>query len=143
MAYTDSEPVETELDLRGVWLHWPDSPEESIRSYPYGADQKDDGLDMMGEARYYAGREAPVMDYGEHSGQAFGVVIDIPHGSTYRADLADLEAFARGRRTVYYRDNRGRAAYGQVEDLKRKDMPWGTQVSFAFTVSHWDRELVS
>lgn len=144
MAYRDSEPAVTELDLRGVWLHFPGGdPADTTRVFPYGASQKGGSLDMMGEGRYYAGRADPVVDYGEHQAEAFAVTIDVPHGATYRADLTDLRSFATGRQTVHYRDNRGRAAYGQVEDFSDKDQDWGSQVSFTFVVSSWDRELVS
>lgn len=143
-AYSDSVPAVTELDLRGVWLHFPGGdPADTTRSYPYGASQRGDSLDTMGEERYYAGRADPVVDYGEHQLQVYSVTVDVPHGSTYRADLTDLESFASGRQTVHYRDNRGRAAYGQMADFSRKDMDWGTQVSFTITQSSWDRELVS
>lgn len=146
MAYTDSEPAVTELDLRGVWLHFPDddaTAQATIRSFPYGASQRDDSLDTLGEANYYAGRQDPVVDYGEHVAEVVGVTIDVPHGTTYREALADLDTFARGKRTIHFRDNRGREVHGQMADLKRKDMDWGTQVSFTITRSAWDVETVA
>lgn len=144
MAYRDSEPATTELDLRGVWLHFPDGdPADTTRSYPYGASQKGDALDVMGEGNFYAGRADPVVDYGEFQAATVSVVIDIPHGATYRADLADLDYFAAARATVHYRDNRGRGVHGQVSGYQKKDQDWGTQVSFTITQSSWDRELVS
>lgn len=143
-AYTDSGPEVTELDLRGVWLHFPGGdPADSSRSYPYGASQRGDALDIMGEANYYAGRADPVVDYGEHQEVVIQVTVDVPHGADYRASLTDLTYFAESRQTVHYRDNRGRAAYGQMEGFSRKDMDWGTQVSFTILQSAWDRETVS
>ena len=143
MAWTESDPVAVELALIGVWLHNPEDPENTSRAWPYGASQRDDSLDTMGEARYYAGRADPVVDYGEHQALVVGVAIDVPHGATWRDDLDALEGFATSRATLHFRDNRGRALYGQMADFKRKDMDWGTQVTFTVTQSAWDRELVS
>lgn len=143
MSYTDSVPVETVLVLAGVWIHDPGTGgQESSRNYPYGASQREDALDTMGEGRYYAGRADPVVDYGEHQSWVVGCTIDVPHGETWRTDLEELEAFARGRTTIHFRDNRGRALYGQMVDFKRKDQDWGTSVSFSVTQSSWDVETV-
>lgn len=144
MAYTESAPVEASLDLLGVWIHDPGTGgQDTTRHFPYGSAQRSDSLDAMGEGRYYAGRADPVVDYGEHQAVSVSVSIDVPHGVTWRADLDALEAFAAGKSTIHYRDNRGRALYGQVTDFKRTDQTWGTAVSFNVTQSSWDRELVS
>lgn len=143
MPWTDSEVVEAELELIGVWLHDPSiGGEDSTAHFPYGASQRDDSLDTMGEARYYAGRADPVVDYGEHQARVVGVTIDVPYGLTWLEDLEALEVFATGRTTIHFRDNRGRAHYGQMVDYKRRDLDWGTQVSFMVTQSAWDLETV-
>jgi hypothetical protein len=144
MAYTDSEPVTAELTLVGVWIHDPGAGgQDTSRSYPYGRSQRELALDMLGEANYYAGRTSPVVDYGEHDAVSFRVSIDIPHGPNWRTDLVDLRAFATGKQTLFFRDNRGRALYGQMEEFREIDQDWGTQVNFTVAQSHWDRELVS
>lgn len=132
MPYTDSEPVTAELDLLGVWIMDVESGgADSARQFPYGASQRDDQLNMMGQATYYAGRTDPVTDYGEHEAYSIGVVIDVPHGTTWRDDLDVLYGFAEGRRILHFRDNRGRAAYGVMENFRRTDRDWGTQVAFS------------
>lgn len=144
MPWTDSEVVEADLPLLGVWIHDPGAGgQDTSRHYLYGSAQRDDALDVMGEARYFAGRSDPVVDYGEHQALTVGVTLDIPHGPTWRADLDSLQAFAAGRTTVHFRDNRGRSLYGQLSDFKRKDAEWGTQVSFTVTQSAWDLETVA
>jgi hypothetical protein len=144
MAWSDSEPAVATLALRGVWL-WDAElgGEATIRSFLYGASNKSDGVDMMGVPAYYSGREDPVVDYGEHSATAVSVAVDVPFGATYLQDLADLEAFARSRRTVHYRDTRGRAMFATLSDFSRSDQDWGTVVSFNVTKTHVDVELVS
>lgn len=143
-AYTDSEPAEVELALEGVWIHDPGAGGEATsRQFPFGRSQREWTTDMMGESSYYAGRVAPVTDYGEHEATEFRVTIDIPHGPAWRTDLAALRAFAAGKRTVFVRDNRGRALYAQMIDFREIDQDWGTQVNFSATQGHWTVETVS
>lgn len=144
MAYRDSGPAVTVLQLQGVWIADPDAGgQESARNYPYGASQRDEGLDTLGEASFFAGRADPVVDFGEHEVHSFAVTVDIPHGPAWRTDLEDLRAWARARKTLHVRDNRGRAVYGTLEGLRMKDAPWGTQVSFTVTKTGRVQEVVS
>lgn len=142
-AYTDSAPVTTELELEGVWIHDPSSAQDTGRHYPYGRSQRELAADAMGESSYYAGRERPVTDYGEHLATEFRVTVDVAHGADWRASLDDLRAFALGKRTVYVRDNRGRAIYAQLKGYREVDQSWGTQVSFTAVESHWTTETVT
>ena len=144
MAWADSEVAVATLPLRGVWL-WDAElgGEASIRHFPYGASNKSDGVDMMGVASHYSGREDPVVDYGEHSATAANVSVDVPFGETYLEDMALLEDFARSRRTVHYRDTRMRAMFASLSGFQRSDQDWGCQVSFTVTKVHVDVELVN
>lgn len=144
MPWTDSETQIVTLGLRGVWL-WDaeEGGEDSAHHFPYGASNKSDSLDAMGVATFYAGRQDPVVDFGEHVGQTVSVSIDVPHGATYLEDLEVLDAFARGKKTVHYRDSRMRAAYGTMNGLTRTDQDWGSVVTFQLLHVHVDQELVS
>lgn len=138
MAYTDSEPATASLPLRGVWIHDPAHAEDSIASFPYGANARDTTLDPMGAGAFFAGRTYPVVDYGEHEDETVGCTVDVPHGPTYRADLLALEEFAKSKRALWFRDNRGRAIFGTMSGYKETDQPWGSAVSFTMTRSHRD-----
>jgi hypothetical protein len=97
----------------------------------------------MGTASFFAGRRDPVVDYGDHEAAGVSVSIDLPHGPGYIQDLADILSWAARKRTVHYRDGRSRALYGTLDGLRRRDMAWGTQVSFTVTRAHWDTSWVS
>jgi hypothetical protein len=144
MPWTDSDTEIVTLGLRGVWL-WgaEEGGEDSARHFPYGASNKSDTLDAMGVSTFYAGRQDPVVDFGEHVSQTVNVAIDVPHGATYLEDLEALDAFARDKRTVHYRDSRMRSAYGTMNGLTRTDQDWGSVVSFQLLQVHVDQELVS
>jgi len=141
MAYTDSEPVTATIGILGVWMHDPDDPEGSIQNYPYGSAQRGTEYDAMGSGTFYAGRAHPVFDFGEHEAETVGVTIDVPHGTSYRADLDSLKAFAASKKALWFRDNRGRVVYGLVQDFSVNDQPWGASVSF--TVEQSDREVTT
>lgn len=144
MPWADSESEVTSLGLLGVWIFDPEvGAESSVRVYLYGSSQREDSLDAMGAPGYYAGREFPVMDYGEHSSISVSVTVDIPRGESYFQDLEDLIAFAASKRTLHYRDNRGRSMYVTLDGMRRKDTSWGTQVSFTATRAHRDIEMIT
>lgn len=138
MAYTDSAPASAVLPLRGVWIHDPAHAEDSIAQFAYGANARDTSIDVMGVGSFFAGRTSPMFDYGEHEDESHAVTIDVPHGPAYRTDLARLEAFAKLKRAVWFRDNRGRVMFGTMSGYKAVDQGWGSTVSFTMTRAHRD-----
>ena len=137
MPYTDSDVETASIEFSGVWLH---DEEGTIgpHNFPYGSSARDTSIDTMGTGTFYAGRVAPVFDFGEHESNVVGVSVDVPHGPDYRASLALLEEFARSRRPVWFRDNRGRVVYGVMRSFKHTDEAWGSVVSFNVEAVHRD-----
>lgn len=133
MTSTDSPPVTATLPLLGTWLHDPAAPDTSIRQYQFGGALRDRAVDAKGAGQFYAGRRDPVVDYGEHEDESVGVTVHIPHGTTWRADVSGLRAFASAKRTLFYRDNRGRVVPGALTGFAERDRDWGTEVSFVVT----------
>ena len=132
--FTDSTETvaDRELELQGVWLHDPTDPEVTIRQFIYGKDNRSTALDIKGVTQQFAGRTFPVTDFGEHEEEDISITVDIPHGPTHRTEEADLRAFAEMRRTLYLRDNRGRACYGTMSGYQQSDQSWGVTVGFKF-----------
>jgi hypothetical protein len=56
-------------------------------------------------------------------------VVDVPFGDT--TSLPELLGFAEGRRTLCYRDSRGRLFFGAMSSYSESDQDWGTRVSFS------------
>lgn len=143
MSYTDSVVVEAGVHLRGVWVHDPLDPAGSVRAYPYGANSRETAVEVEQEGTVYAGRTFPVVDYGEAEVHAIGVGLTVPHGPDYRMHLAELEGWARARRTIHLRDNRGRNVRGTLSGFKHSDAGHGSEVTFTVTqVSVVDVEVV-
>ena len=143
MPYTGSESTEATLTLQGVWMHDPRDPAGTAVSFPYGADARETEVDAMGAGTFYAGRAAPVFDFGEHEGRVVGVTIEVPSGSTYQSQLSTLESFATLKRPVWFRDNRGRAVHGVVQGFRHNDAAHGSTVSFSVEEAHLDVEEVA
>jgi hypothetical protein len=142
MPWADSAPTETTLDIRGVWIHDPDDPETTLRSFAYGANQRGDSFDAMQAGTYYVGREDPVFDYGDASSFSADFTIDVPHGEDYTDNVITLRQYARMKKNLWIRDNRSRAVYGSMSNLKVTDQAWGASVSFTFTQAHRTVETV-
>lgn len=136
MPFTDSPSVTGSLPIRGVWIHDPDSPDETLRNFAYGANQRSDTFDPMGAGSFFAGRSAPVFDYGDPVGETYDLTIDIPYGDTHDEDLTLLRTFAKNRKPVWIRDNRGRVLYGTIGSLKIADTAFGEQAVFTVTSAH-------
>jgi hypothetical protein len=137
MPYTDSDPVTEGLQLEGMWLHDPLDAEGTIYQFRYGRAARSASRDVEQEGLVFAGRRYPVVDYGEHQADEYGVRVQVHNGDDWAADLAALVDFAESRRTLHFRDNRGRAAYGTLQGHQESDETWGTTVSFTFsTVDH-------
>lgn len=130
MAYTDSLPVTGSISLIGMWVHDPLDPSGTVEDYPYAKSQRSSSIDTMPEGHFFAGRTFPVVDYGEHQNDQFSVRINVPNGTTLMTDLASLEEFAQARRTLCFRDGRGRKFFGSMSDFGEGDEDWGTAVEF-------------
>lgn len=130
---TDSDSSTAFLTLVGVWMHDPLDSQATARQYLYGRAVKSDELDTMGQGTFYAGREFPVFDFGEYSAATATVKIQVPHGTEWATQLAELRAFAGLRRTICYRDNRGRRMFGTLKGFTVADEEWGNSVSFTVT----------
>ena len=132
MPFIDSDPSTEELDLQGVWIHDPLDPEATVKHYPHGKAQRSSQIDTGGTEQFFAGREKPVVDYGEHTGRTYFATIDIFESLTHQDEVEELTEFAELKRAVVLRDNRGREMYGIIYGFVVHDANWGSAVQFSF-----------
>lgn len=121
------------LTLVGVWLYDVLTPAASAANYQYGRALRIADVDTMGQGTYYAGRQYPVVDFGEFTASSVQVKIQVSHGPDWAAQMLELEAFMALRRTVCFRDNRGRKLFGTLSAYEETDEEWGTTVAFTVT----------
>lgn len=139
MSYTDSDPVEGTLTLTGLWIHDPLDPENTARQYTYGKAARQASIDVDQQPLSFAGRQFPVMYYGDPQTDQLAVNVDIP--SDENDSLAELADFAQARRTLCVRDNRGRKLFSSLSGYKEDDQDFGTRVSFEVTRVDFDEEV--
>ncbi|HEU4754009.1 MAG TPA: carbohydrate binding domain-containing protein [Armatimonadota bacterium] len=143
-AYTDSAVQTATLKLQGVWIHDPLDPVGTIAAFPYGRASRSGDLDVTSGATYYAGREYPVVDYGEPIAESVAITVVIPFGPSWAADLARLKAACSARRSMVIRDNRGRMLCAALSGYRERDQVYGTEASFsALRVDVVPAEVVS
>ncbi|QEQ93602.1 hypothetical protein SEA_ZUKO_24 [Streptomyces phage Zuko] len=142
--FQDSTPTvaDRELDLDGVWLHDPADAANTARQFLYGKDSRSHTIDTAGTVQQFAGRTFPVTDFGEYETEDITVSVDIPHGPTHRTEQDDLRGFMEMKKTLFFRDNRGRAAYGTMSGFNQADQAWGANVGFKFGRVSYDIEEV-
>jgi len=141
MSYTDSDEAESTLTLTGVWLHDPLDAEGTVQQYLYGRSNRTSTVKVDRHGLVYAGRTFPVFDYGEHQDDQVSVQVLVPHGETWAAELAELLEFAEARRTLCYRDNRGRRVFGSLGNYTEDDEDMGTTVSFEMNRADYDEAV--
>ena len=142
--FTDSTVTvaDAALDLQGLWLHDPANDEVTIHQFLYGKDNRSTALDTISTVQQFAGRTFPVTDFGEHEEEDVTASVDIPHGPTHYTEEATLRAFMEMKRTLFLRDNRGRALYGTMSGYTQADQAWGVTVGFKFGRVSYDIEEV-
>lgn len=136
MSFTDSEIVPATLDLQGIWLHDPMDPEGSVFHLPYGGPPGSMTTDVAQESAHYAGREFPVVDFGEHQAISVPVAVHVPLGPDWLAQITRLRELPERRRIMVYRDGRARNITGMITGMVERDERWGSLASF--TVSRMD-----
>lgn len=133
---TDSLVVEATLTLQGVWLHDPysaDTQAATAKQFKYGRSTRSTSIDLSSAQLIYAGRVYPVTEFGENQNDTYSVKLILPHGPTWASDVAAMEVFAQYRKTLCFRDNRGRKVFGTLSGYQEDDLDEGTSVAFTFT----------
>ena len=130
------------LTLQGVWLHDPLDAVGTARQYPYGKSSRSEAIDVPVQELQFAGRTYPVVEYGESQDDTWTVKIQIPHGLTWSDQVEALRDFAATRRTLVFRDNRGRAAYCSLTGYRGVDVDEGTEATINLRRVDWTDEEV-
>jgi hypothetical protein len=138
----DSVWTEATLTLQGVWLHDPLDPEGTAAQYLYGRSGRDEVIDVAASEVQFAGRTYPVVEFGEQQADTWTVRIIVPHGPAWASDMEALRAFVQTRRTLHFRDNRGRAAYCVLTGYRGSDRDEGTDVSLTVRRVDWTETTV-
>jgi hypothetical protein len=136
-VYTTTAPV-----LTGVWVHDPSTADTSITQYPYGNVGRTEGISVSSAELRFIGRALPVYDMGGFESQNLSIKILIPSGPDEQDQADWFRSAVRNRRTLCYRDNRGRLTYGIITSIGFEDRREGTAVTFSFVTVDYTEEVV-
>lgn len=138
---TSSTYTTTATPLMGVWIHDPSSSEKTVRNFIYGNVGRTEGISVESAALRFVGRAQPVYDMGGFESQTLSISILIAAGADEQDQADWFREAVRNRRTLCYRDNRGRLTYGIIGSISFEDRRTGTGVSFTFNTVDFTEEV--
>jgi hypothetical protein len=116
MSESTSEIVTTTAPaLIGVWVHDPLDVEGTLRNFIH-AEGRTENRQPRSAVLEFIGREDPVIEFGEITVTGLQLTVVIPSGSEHDAGVDWWVNAANNRRTILYRDNRGRLMYAALAD---------------------------
>ena len=136
MTYTVAAPI-----LSGVWVHDPTVADETISNFLYGNVGRTEGISVASAELRFVGRSQPVYAMGGFESQTLDIEILIPAGPDEQDQVEWFRSALRTRRTLCYRDNRGRLTYGIIASIGFEDRKDGTNVSFGFNTVDYREEM--
>lgn len=119
--------------LVGVWMHDPTNATTTISNYVFGNIGRTETVAVQGTPLQFIGRTYPVYNTGTFETQTVKASILIPSGPTEQTQADWFRTMVRNRRTVCYRDNRGRKLYVIILEVDFTDVREGTAVQFTAT----------
>lgn len=126
IAYTVVAPA-----LLGVWMHSVSDPRGTVSNFLYGNLGRSESIDVEGKALRFIGRTHPVYDTGGFESQSLSIDIVVPVGPDEQDQVEWFRNVVRNRRTICYRDNRGRKHYVIIVSMNIEDARVGTNISFS------------
>jgi hypothetical protein len=119
--------------LVGTWVFDPTGPDATEQNYPYSIG-RGQSIKPASAQLVVAGRTYPIAEFGENESETLSVPIIIPFGDGHDAQVKWWRDATRARRTLCYRDNRGRLVYGVLLDgLEVNDAVAGTNMTIKLT----------
>lgn len=145
MTSSDSATVELAAsELQGVWIHDPDDPAGTIEWFAYGGIGRGDDLAVDQTLFTPVGRTYPLAEFGDSQTRQVDVTVTIPRGTDeftgleWRAQYNALLALVQLRKTLCYRDNRGRRLFGTVASVKGSDIDTGNTLTISVNQVDYD-----
>lgn len=126
--YTTSAPA-----FRGIWLHAPAAVSATERHFFYGNVDRIETISVDRTLLRFVGRPKPVAEYGENEDEVVGLSTLIPYDADHDEAVQWWRDQIRARRTLLYRDNRGRKHYVSLDEALISDLPEGSIVSCSVT----------
>lgn len=110
------------ITLKGTWIHVADNPQETVYVFMFSVrDDRGDNWQPDVGFMQFAGRVNPVAEYGDAESYSVRFNLRIKDN----ADFEQLKKLARSKKTLCYRDPRGRKVFGIIQTLPFHDRFFG------------------
>lgn len=137
---TSNVATATAPKLMGIWLHSTEDPEGTSVNYLYGNIGRTETVGVQNTGLKFVGRTYPVYDSGGFESQTLELNVIVPSGPDEQDQVDWFRFVVRARRTLCYRDSRGRQHYVIISGLTITDERVGTSVKFTATTVDYTEE---
>jgi len=138
MAVESAVVTITAPELAAVWIHDPDSPQDTARRFLYSGGSRGRARARAGVATNVAGRALPVFDIGEHRTDVVSLSLTVPFGDEWEEEVEYLHRLVDTGRAHIYRDDRARLLFAVALDISEADEPYGTVVTLDLQATNFD-----
>lgn len=129
-------------DLVGVWVFDPLDPDGTERNYLY-ANGRSINLEPDEASIQLAGDRNPLLEYGESTTVVVKTNILVPFDDDHDAGVQWWEDAVLARRTINYRDNRGRLYWVGIRGgFNPTDVREGTQIAVRLQRVDYDESVL-
>lgn len=135
----ESDPTASySVRLDGVWLHDPTDADDTSKEFRNRGQARTVSKKLDVSMMQFEGREYPVAEFGTAVSES--VTFDELMFSD-SDDLASYRALVESKRTLCYRDDRGRKVFGIISDINETDHPVGAEVPISITATDYSEEV--
>lgn len=136
-TYSDSPVVSESISFIGVWLHEADNPLETLHQFKLVSDRSENWQPTAAMMQF-AGRRLPVAEYDDTEQRSISVKLTMLKNSD---DKEALENLIRSKKTLCYRDARGRKMFCHAFQLPIDDEVYGNTVNLTFEEVSYTEEV--
>jgi hypothetical protein len=136
-TYSDSSVVSESISLTGVWLHEADNPLETLHQFKL-VSERSENWQPTAAMMQFAGRRLPVAEYDDTEQRTISMKITVLKNSD---DKEALENLIRSKKTLCYRDARGRKMFCHAFQLPIDDEVYGNTVNLTFEEVSYTEEV--
>lgn len=136
-TYSDSPVVSESISFIGVWLHEADNPLETLHQFKLVSDRSENWQPTAAMMQF-AGRRLPVAEYDDTEQRSISVKLTMLKNSD---DKEALENLIRSKKTLCYRDARGRKMFCHAFQLPIDDDVYGNTVNITFEEVSYTEEV--
>ena len=136
-TYSTWQAIPGTITLTGFLVHDPLAPLTTLVWCKYNDNGAKDSYSVESSLLQYAGRELPVVEFGD----AVSRSIDVSKVYADSGESDALRALIARRAALCYRDSKSRKVFGVMDQHAEEDTVWGKMTSFGITQIEWEEAV--